>query len=256
MTNRHSLLPVLAAALSVAAWPTLASAAEDWTGKGELGLVLSRGNTTSETFAAKADMTKEVDPWKHTVGFSVLRSSARDPDTGVDKTTGNRYEFHGQSDYKLDARSYVYAGARYENDDFAPFEYQAILAAGYGYKIIDSETTKLAAEVGAGYRRQQERDTVLGSGAQTGDAVFRGKIGYEQKLTESTKVYDSFLVESGSNNTFLQNEVGVQVSMTDKLALSVAHVIRHNSDVPVTVPPARPIKKTDQLITANLVFSF
>jgi len=258
MVDRYALLSTLVvAALGAVVSPINADAAsEQWSGKGELGLALARGNTTSDTFNAKADMTKIVDPWKHTVGFSVVRSSARDPDTGTDKTTGNRYEFHGQSDYKLNSRSYVFGGARYENDDFAPFQYQAIVDGGYGYKFIDSDTTKLATEAGVGYRRQKEQDTALKSGAQTGDAIFRGKVGYEQKLTANTKVYDAFLMETGSHNTFLQNEVGVQVSMTDKLALSVAHVIRHNSDVPATVPPAQPIKKTDQLLTVNLVFAF
>jgi putative salt-induced outer membrane protein YdiY len=38
--------------------------------------------------------------------------------------------------------------------------------------------------------------------------------------------------------------------MTDRLALSVAHAVRHNSDVPDGVA------KTDQLTTANIVFAF
>jgi putative salt-induced outer membrane protein len=251
--NRHSLSALaLAATLGLGMYPSLANAESEWAGKGELGFVLARGNTSSDSLTAKAEMTKTVDPWKHTLGFSILRSGARDPVTGIDNTTGNRYELHGQSDYKLDERSYVFGSGRYENDDFAAYDYQAILAVGYGYKVIDSETAKLETEAGIGYRRQKERAT----GSEIGDAVFRGGVNYEQKLNASTKVYDKLLVESGSNNTFLQNEVGLQVSMTDKLALSVAHQIRHNTDVPSAAPPARQTKKTDQLITANLVFSF
>ncbi len=253
--NRHPLLLlVVAAGFSLGICPRLAwsDADSDWKGKGELGLVLARGNTTSDTLNAKVDLTKTLDPWKHTLGFSMLRSSAQDPVTGVDSTTGNRFEVHGQSDYKLSARSYAFGSARYENDHFTPYEYQAVLAAGYGYKLIDSETSKLAADLGAGYRQQKDRPT----GEQVGNAVVRGSVGYDQKLNGSTKLYDKFLVESGSSNTFLQDEIGVQVSMSNRLALSVAYLVRHNTVVPAAVPPAPQIKGTDQQTTVNLVFSF
>ncbi|HLQ13946.1 MAG TPA: DUF481 domain-containing protein [Steroidobacteraceae bacterium] len=253
--NRDALLVLFAVGgLSLGICPPQAWSASDtdWKGKGELGLVLARGNTTSDTLNAKAELTKTLDPWKHTVGFSLLRGSARDPVTGIDNTTGNRFEVHGQSDYKLSDRSYAFGSARYENDHFAPYDYQAVLSAGYGYKLIDSAATKLAADAGAGYRRQKDRLT----GEQLGNAVFRGSVDYEQTLNASTKLYNKFLVESGSANTFLQNETGVQVSMTDRLALSLSYLLRHNSDVPAAAPPAPQLKKTDQLSTANLVFSF
>ena len=64
------------------------------------------------------------------------------------------------------------------------------------------------------------------------------------------KLLDTTLVEAGSNNTFLQNDTGLAVSMNDRLALKVGYQVRHNSDVtPGT-------KKTDTLLTTNLVFKF
>jgi len=223
----------------------LGSAAQaEWKGKGELGLVIASGNTETETLNAKAEMFLEVDPWKHSVGFSALRS--RD-DEGV---KGDRFELHGQSDYKLSSVTYVLGALRYDKDKFSPYDYQAVATVGYGYKIYDTEDLKLAAELGAGYRRTKDRTTQ----AVDGDAIVRGALSYAQKLLEGTNVYDKFLVEAGSNNTYLQNEIGIMVNMTDQLALSVAHLIRHNTDVNQNAVPAP--KKTDQLITANLVFSF
>jgi putative salt-induced outer membrane protein len=220
------------------------SAQAEWKFKGELGVVIASGNTETETISAKFDAVNELEKWKHSFGASALRS--RDQD-GL---TGDRYEVHAQSDYKISDRSYVLGSVRYDNDKFSPYSYQAVGAVGYGYKFFDTEATKLAIELGAGYRRTEDRVTKT----TEGDGIVRGAMNYAQQLTASTSVFDKFLVEAGSDNTYLQNEVGVLVKMSDQLALSVAHLLRHNTDVNENAVPVP--KKTDQLLTVNLVFSF
>jgi putative salt-induced outer membrane protein len=230
---RYAALVGLSMALS-------SGAHAEWNGKGELGFVMARGNTNTETVTAKADMSSEADPWKHSVGFSILQSTSEHVETA------DRYEVHGQSDYKLTAQAYALGALRYERDQFSPYTYQAVAALGVGYKLFDSDTTKLATELGVGYRRAEDR-----LARQTeGDIIFRGGLNYAQQLTESTHVYDKLLVESGGDNTFTQNELGVKVAINSSLALSVAHVLRHNSDV------IAPAKSTDQLVTASLAVSF
>jgi putative salt-induced outer membrane protein len=55
-------------------------------------------------------------------------------------------------------------------------------------------------------------------------------------------------VEAGSNNTFVQNDLALQVKMTDVLALAVGYSVRHNTDPPLG------FEKTDTLTTINLVY--
>jgi putative salt-induced outer membrane protein len=220
------------------------SAQADWKFKGELGLVIARGNTETETINAKTDATTENDTWKHLLGFSLLQS------TSSNVKTADRYELHGQSDYKLSEKSYALGSLRYEDDEFSPYSYQAVASLGYGYKFYDTETFKLATETGVGYRRAEDRLT----GETQYDVIFRGGVNYEQKVTSNTLIYDKLLVEAGSDNTFVQNETGVKVDMSSVLALSVAYTIRYNSQVNEAVVPVP--KNTDQLLTANLVFSF
>jgi putative salt-induced outer membrane protein len=83
-----------------------------------------------------------------------------------------------------------------------------------------------------------------------GEAVARGLINYKYKLTSNTAFENTFLMEAGSKNTYLQNDAGLAVSMTKKMALKVGFQVRHNSDVLAGV------KKTDTLTTTNLVYSF
>jgi putative salt-induced outer membrane protein len=225
---------------AVLALTAVAPAHADWEGKGELGGVLARGNTETETLAGKLDMTNETDRWKHMAGFSVLHTV----NDGV--TSADRYELRGESQYKLTERSYLFGALRYEDDRFTDYDYQFTASGGYGYRFIDTEATKLDGKIGLGYRRSELR---LTSDTQD-DMIVRGALDFSHQLTDTTRIYDKFLVESGSDNTYLQNIAGIEVSMTDALALGLSYEVRHNTDV---LPGT---KKTDQVLTANLVFGF
>jgi len=82
------------------------------------------------------------------------------------------------------------------------------------------------------------------------EVVARGLINYKFRLTDNTSFEDTFLTEAGSKNTYLQNDAGLAVNMTKKLALKVGFQVRRNSDV---LPG---IRKTDTLTTTNLVYNF
>ena len=49
--------------------------AEPWSGKGELGLVLARGNSDADTVNAKLEMARQTDAWKNAFTLAALRSS-------------------------------------------------------------------------------------------------------------------------------------------------------------------------------------
>jgi len=67
-------------------------------------------------------------------------------------------------------------------------------------------------------------------------------------LSETTKIVERFLVETGSENTYLQNDLGLEVTIMGSLGLRVGYQIRHNSDVPPGVD------KTDSLTTVGLIY--
>jgi putative salt-induced outer membrane protein len=217
-----------------------ASADGDWSGKATLGGVLARGNTETETINANFDVDYKLERWSHSVGGSLLRTVANDV------TSADRWELRGQSNYDLTERSYLFGKLRYEDDSFTDFSYQATATTGYGYRFIATETTKLDGEIGAGVRRTELRVT----GDTQEDPIARGAINYEHKLTNTTLIYDKFLVESGSDNTFLQNQLGVQVKINETFALGVDYAVRHNTDV---LPGT---DETDQVLTVNLVYGF
>jgi putative salt-induced outer membrane protein len=216
------------------------TAAADWSGKGTFGGVLARGNTETETINLNLDVENKLDTWTHKAGASMLRTVTDDI------TSADRWELRGESQYSLTERSYLFGALRYEDDAFTDYEYQATLSGGYGYRFITNDTTKLEGQIGAGYREAEVRLT----GEQQDGIIARGALDFEHKLTATTLVYDRFLVESGSDNTFLQNALGLEVKINDTFALGLDYAVRHNTDV---LPGT---DKTDQVLTANLVYGF
>ena len=136
--------------------------------------------------------------------------------------------------------------------------WQGVVSLGYGYIALKDERNELSFEIGPGYKRYRPADVdVLVNGVMVpqqqttqGEVVARGLINYKYKITNNTAFENTFLMEAGSKNTYLQNDAGVAVSMTKKMALKVGFQVRHNSDVLAGV------KKTDTLTTTNLVYSF
>lgn len=225
-----------------------ASAQADWTGKGEAGLVLSSGNTETQTANAKLALAREVDKWKNAFGLAGLYAS---DDMGA---TAQRWEALTQSDYNFTPKTFWFGAARYEDDKFSGFEYQATLSTGLGRKFIDSDTTKFVGTAGVGYKILQTRDSfddagvLIAPGEREKDAILRGTLDYDHQFNANTAVLNKFVVEAGNDNTFLQNELSLQVKMMEQLALAVGYAVRHNTD-----PPAG-FKKTDTLTTLNLVY--
>jgi putative salt-induced outer membrane protein len=224
--------------VAIALYGTSGAALADWTGKGELGGSFASGNSENEAVNAALEVKNSYDKSAHTLGF------AGNYGNDGDDTTAQRWELRGQSDYKFTERAYAFGAGRYEDDRFSAYDYQASLAAGLGYKIIDSERTKLWVQGGPGYRFAELRDT----GESVDGLIFRGDAGFEHQLTDTTKVVDRFLVETGSDNTFLQNDLGLEVTIKGALALRLGYQVRHNTDV------APGIEKTDTLATVGLIY--
>jgi putative salt-induced outer membrane protein len=226
-----------------------APAHADWSGKGEAGLVIASGNTETKTANAKLAFANEVDKWKHQFGGTALYASS-DPEG----QTANRWELFEQSDYNFSPRTFWFGAARYEEDKFSGFEYQAVLSTGLGRKFIDTDLTKFVGTAGVGYKKFETRDAfddtgvLIEPGSSDDEVVFRGTLDYDHKLTATSSVIDKLVVEAGSDNTFVQNDIALQVKMTNVLALAVGYSVRHNTD------PPEGFEKTDTLTTINLVY--
>ncbi|MFT3807325.1 YdiY family protein, partial [Arenimonas sp.] len=217
--------------LAMLTMPMLAEAA--WSGKGEAGAALANANTgaTTTTVTVKFDLAREDEQWKHAFGASTIYTSARaeasaDEPNPDEETTAKRWEVHEQSDYKFNMRAFWFGAVRHENDDIGSFRYQSALTTGLGYHLIDDEATKLSLQLGAGYKRFRNR----GEPDAEGDAIVTGLVDLRQVLTANTVLLNKLSVESGASNTLIQNDLALQVKISDVLALALGYQVKSNTE--------------------------
>jgi putative salt-induced outer membrane protein len=253
----------------------------NWHGSGEAGLAIASGNAKSQNLNAKLTLKKEDEQWKYDFFLEALRNKAdvsssttyvnnsTNPPTQTTVTdkayqlTSNRYDAGASAGYKLDERSYIVGAVRYDHDAFSPYQYQYVVSIGYGYQVLKNATDELSFEAGPGYRVQQPRSYYGPVGEppvisyikedSNNSLVGRGLVSYKHNFNDTTSFVNTLLIESGDGNTFVQNDAGLQVKMSDKLALKAGYQVRHNSSIPVGSDFT---KKTDQLLTTNLVYGF
>lgn len=254
-----SLLLVAPAAWSQAVTPAPSDPAavvlpSPWSGSsGELGYASAHGNSTTDSLNGKGKLRYTDGDWIHSLDLTALRSSAQYTSTDDDgnvtryrQTTAERYTAAAGTALQLGEHRQLTATGRYEYDDFATYDRLATFGIGYGTRLIDWQRFYLEAQIGPGVRRAHNSDE---DRDETG-LIGRGLFDLKYSITGNTALINTLLVESGSYNTYAQNDLGVQVAMNSHFALKAAWQLRHNSQV------NDDDKKTDTLTTMNLVYTF
>jgi putative salt-induced outer membrane protein len=243
------LVPCVSTALADDAPPP----PDGWSGKGQVGYLMSRGTTDTDSANAKLDVADNDGDWKHTIHLDGLYGRSGD------LTSAERWSAQLQSNYQFTPRVFAFGAFHYLDDQFSGFQYQGDVSAGIGYKILTTVADKLAVQLGAGYRRLRPETLTLNSegaviarvpGESEGNAVGTGEIDYEHDFNPSTKLTEKFLIDTGAGNTYMENDVALAVNMSKRLALSVGFTFQEN-----TQPPPG-LTKVNTLTTLNLVYAF
>lgn len=221
-------------------WALPATAA--WTGKGEAGLAFASGNSDTRTANARVTATNKSDGNEYSFGIAGLYVRT-DGDT-----TARRWEAQAQTRSNFFGRNFWYGGLRYEEDPFSGFDHQGLVTSGVGWRFIDTERTRLLLQVGGGYKFLETKPQFDAPGRKQDTFTGVSSAEFSHMLTNTTTLFDKASGEFNATNNFVQNEVGVAVKMTTRLALSLAYAVRHN-----TKPPPG-FEKTDTLSTVNLVY--
>lgn len=245
----QSIWLVSSLALPVSAWA-------DWTGRGEAGVAFADSNssTTTSTVNAKFELANQLEQWKHAFGASGVYASSKD-ENGLKATTANRWEGHQQSDFKFSERGFWFENLRHESDEIGSFEYQSTATTGLGYRLADLKYSKLSVQLGVGYKLFKKRVEAPDATQRDHDVIGSGMLDYQQSLTDNTSLTEKLIVESGDTNTSAQNDLVLQVKMSDVMALALGFQVRYNSDPGMRTATVA-FEQYDRLATANLVYEF
>lgn len=239
-----SLSGLLLASTSVFAEDKKEEAKSPWTASAELGFIRTTGNTETETTAAKGDISYEVDKWRHT-GHAEAYGQKSKNNQGVSITSAERYELMGKSDYKFTELDYAYGMVQLQKDLFSGFEYEHIVSAGYGRKLIKQPEMELDVEIGPGMRFFK-----VDNGASEEEALLRLSGNFWWDITDTSKFTQELTTDIGEDFTSTKSVTGIQAAINSTLALKFTYTIRNKSKVPAN------IEKTDTEAAMTLVYTY
>ncbi len=221
---------IFGAVLCFAASSVFAADAEEekekespWTTTAGLGYVNTSGNTVTDSLTFKFDTAYEIEHWKHEAHIETLKASTDDV------TTADRKLFTAQTNYMFRPLDYFWGNFSYEDDRFTGFDYQAVLSAGYGRKLIDAEKHKLDVEIGPGYRKFKVIEP-----PQTDDEALLRTVGKYKWLISSYSEFTQDLIGNfGEDQTEWRSITALRTSINKTLALRLAYNVRYLDKVPL-----------------------
>jgi len=245
--KRKGCLFVLASLLVVSVNASAEEKKEDkspWKSAVELGFISTTGNTETQTLALKVDVTYEVDKWRHNGHAEGFGTETVD-DTGNNVVSAERYELLGKSDYKFNDYDYMFGLVKLQKDRFSGFEYEYILSAGYGRKLIKEADMELDLEIGPGVRLFK-----VDNGSSDNEKLLRLAGKYWWAISANSKFTQDLTFDIGEDITSTKSVSGLQANINKTLALKLTYTLRNKTKVPVGT------EKTDTEFAVTLVYTF
>jgi len=223
-----------------------------WTGTGEIGFLMTGGNTDTESLNSKLTLDYAKAKWFNKTAFEAIYSAEEKEDeaTGeTDKeTSAEKYLGSNKTGYNITDRTYVFLLGEYTYDLFSGYYYQAIGSVGIGHRLIKTDRQLLELEAGPGYRFSSIREP--GDGDDNEEAIARLAGLYKLKLTEKSEFQQDVTVETGKETTITKSVSAITAQIVGAMAMKASFTVRHDSS-----PPAG-TEKTDRQTALTLVYSF
>lgn len=224
--------------------PDEESPEQEWSGKGQGGLLMTTGNSRAEVVNIGLDVNRKNLRWNHTAKLAVSGASYNG------RRSTESYLLEGLVKYDLEERQYLFSNIRYFDDKFDAFGLILSGAAGAGFRALEKEQLSWDVFAGLGYIDQalEQRNNLLDE--DISGITFLGLSTYRHQLTKTAKLGFDTRLEYTPDNTLTQNEANFSVAINATLDLKLAYELRYNS------APEIVDKNLDTKTSVNVVYSF
>ena len=215
---------------------------EGFTGSVALRGIVQSGNTESTNVGIGSDMNYVFGP--NGIELQLNYAYSKDEDTaseeslfyGLEYTRDLTPQFFGFAKVQGSADSAT--DAQYESDTF--------VSLGAGYRILNEADRQWSVQAGPGYRFASLNDITDGD---VSEGAFGASSDYAQKLTDTVFFTNDTDVIWSESDTVVFNDLAVNVSMTETLALRTSVLTEFHTE-PGTA------EATDNTFGVSLVYSF
>ena len=241
-----------------------------WSNSADLSLVLTGGNSSVTTLSLTDKFTYG---WSRSqVVVEALALKTRTDERELinvggqvevqerTRTTAEEYSLGGRYRYRFYDGLFTFASIAWQRNELAGIQSRYTLASGLGYRVIDTERTKIATEAGADWTRE---DPVATAAEGFVGAQIRALL--ERQLTDVAKVDSELeLLENleETDDVRINWLAAVTASLSEVFAIKLSYQLRFdNQPVVEIVPPGSPggeaatftFDKTDTRFSASLV---
>lgn len=154
-----------------------------WKGDLSAGVTYTSGNTSNESYAFSANLSKRTEKDRTTYAASSARRKEKG-DGDEKEVTEDWWKAGGKYDYFLNKKCYLYGQGRYEVDKIADLDRRIIAGGGTGYQWIETDKTDFSTEIGASWIDEKYEDG-------SSDDKISGQLGY--RLTHQFNGTFSFI---------------------------------------------------------------
>ena len=203
--------------------------------------IASNGNTDSLDIGIGSDLSYV---WGQN-GIELQLNYAYGEDEG-EKTEESLY--YGL-EYTRDFNPTVFGFAKLQGsiDEFSDFESDTFVSFGAGYRVFNDDTRQWSVQGGPGYRFAELSDVTRGD---ISEGAFGISSDYAHKLTDTVFLTNDTDVIWSDSDTAVFNDLALNVSMTDTVALRTSVLTEYHADV------SDGMKNTDNTFGVSLVYSF
>lgn len=210
-----------------------------WDGSFALRATASTGNTDSTDLGLGAS----VGYYDGRNGYDLTLTYSYGEDAGVKTEDSLLYGLEYTRD--INDRFYAYGQVQGSHDPFASYVEDTFAGVGVGYRVIDRADAEWNIAFGPGYRWAEQSDgTKIEEEALSLSSNYASRLSSNMMLTMDTDIIGS------ESDVVLYNDLGVNVAMTNALALRTSIATEYHTD------PLPGDKDTDNTFGVSLVYSF
>lgn len=193
---------------------------------GEVGALVTTGNTTTSMFKLALDSNHELENWSNRYESQLLRRSSTQKDEEKIETT--RIELSAQFDYKLqDESQRLFAYVEYDDNQFNRLRNQSTVVFGYSKVAWKEKNSELRYSIGPGHSRfEQERNNLT-----IEEMIIRGTLLFNLNFGENARFRQVLSAELGEEITKARLQSSITAKIYKKLALKFSINLMVNDNV-------------------------
>ncbi len=217
-----------------------------WAGSNaQLGLIINTGNTDNTNLSGGVKLLYTKAPWTNLTQLDMQFSRSQG------STTKQRFFGMDQANYSFSRsrKSFIFGNANYTQDKFSPYDYQGIIAVGYGRDLIKSDRFTLNVQAGPGIRF----DDVHGPGGYEQNVILSTASSINWNITKNCTLTEQLGYDMGKPYNYLKSVTAVTNKLTGNLAMQISYTMEYYSVIPFG---SANTKKLDTTTNIALVYNF